>query len=206
MKMSTQNMNSTNDYIRAVLDTVRYDFGDLMVANLFWVLLCLPIITIPPAFAGLYYSTSKLARGQSSSRQTFFEGFKKYFRTSYYWFFSNVIVVGLLFNIDLSAQNTQLAWLQFFSGVSWMILTVWVLLQIYTFPLLIQQDVPRIVLAMRNSAVLWFKNVRFSLLLSVIIILLVLASIYLYPFWFVITAGLIAYLANLGVVYLLLKG
>ena len=40
------NMNSTRDYIRNVLDTIRYDFGDLMVANIFWVLLLLPIITI----------------------------------------------------------------------------------------------------------------------------------------------------------------
>lgn len=199
-------MNSTKDYLRTVLDTIRYDFGDLMVSNLLWVLLILPVVTIPPAFAGLYYSTSKLAHNQSGSSQIFFEGFKKYFRTSYYWFFSNVIVVGLLlFNIDLSIQNAHLAWLQLFSGVSWVILAVWVLLQIYTFPLLIRQEVPRITLALRNSAILWFKNVRFSLLLSVIILLLVLASIYLYPLWFVITAGLIVYLSNLGVVYLLSK-
>jgi uncharacterized membrane protein YesL len=199
-------MNSTKDYIRTVLDTIRYDFGDLMVSNVLWLLVSLPIITIPPAFAGLYYSTSKLAHNESGSRQTFFAGFKKYFRTSYYWFISNVIVVGLLlFNIDLSIQNSQLLWLQFFSGVSWVILAAWMLLQIYTFPLLIQQDDPRLVLALRNSAVLLFKHSIFSLLLSVVIILLVVVSIFLFPFWFVITASLIAYLTNLGVIYLLSK-
>lgn len=199
-------MNSTKDYIRTVLDTIRYDFGDLMVSNVLWLLVSLPIITIPPAFAGLYYSTSKLAHNESGSRQTFFVGFKKYFRTSYYWFISNVIVVGLLlFNIDLSIQNSQLLWLQFFSGVSWVILAAWMLLQIYAFPLLLQQDDPRLVLALRNGAVLWFKHSSFSLLLSVGIILLVVVSFYLYPLWFVVTASLIAYLANLGVVYLLSK-
>jgi len=199
-------MESTKDYIRTVLDAIRYDFGELMVSNLLWVLLSLPIITIPPAFAGLYYSTSQLAHNQLSSRQIFFEGFKKYFSTSYYWFFANVIVVGLLlFNIDLSIQNAQLAWLQFFSGVSWMLLIVWVLLQIYTFPLLIQQEKPRFFLALRNSAVLWFKHIAFSILLSLATIILIGISFYLYPLWLIVTAGLIAYLTNLGVVYLLSK-
>jgi uncharacterized membrane protein YesL len=199
-------MNSTRDYVRTVLDTIRYDFGDLMVSNVLWLLLSLPIIIIPPAIAGLYYSTSKLARNESSSRQTFVEGFKKYFRSSYYWFFSNVIVVGLLlFNIDLSIRSPQLSWLQFLSGIYWVLLASWMLLQIYTFPLLIQQEKPRLVLALRNSAILWFKHIVFSLLLSVVISVLFVASLFLFPFWFVITASLIAYLANLGVVYLLSK-
>lgn len=199
-------MNSTKDYIRTVLDTIRYDFGELMISNILWLLLCLPIITIPPAFAGLYYSTSKLAQKEPSSRKTFFEGFKKYFRSSYYWFFSNLIVVGLLlFNIDVGIQNPDLLWMQFFSGASWVILFAWILIQIYTFPLLIQQDDPRLFLALRNSAVLWFKHIIFNIILSMVIVIVFVISLYLYPLWFVITASLIAYLANLGLVYLLLK-
>jgi uncharacterized membrane protein YesL len=199
-------MNSAKDYIRTVLDTIRYDFGDLMVSNILWLLLCLPIITIPPAFAGLYYSTSKLAQSELSTRQTFFEGFKKWFFPSYYWFFSNVIIVGLLlFNIDFSLQSPNVMWLQFLSGVYWVLLGSWMLLQIYTFPLLIQQEKPRLLLALRNSIILWLKNIVFSLLLSIVILVLAAGSLYLYPLWFVITASLIAYLANLGVVYLLSK-
>jgi hypothetical protein len=199
-------MNSTKDYIRTVLDTIRYDFGDLMVINIYWVLLMLPIITIPPAFAGLYYSTSQLVQNESVTRQTFIEGFKKYFRASYVWFFSNVLVVGLLlFNIDISISVPELSWLQNLMGVYWVLLASWMLLQLYTFPLLIQQDKPRIVLALRNSAILWFKHIPFSFLLSLVIVILIVASIYLYPLWFVITASFTAYLANLGVVFLLSK-
>jgi hypothetical protein len=199
-------MNSTKDYIRTVLETIRYDFGDLMVSNILWLLLCLPIITIPPAFAGLYYATSQLAQTELSTRQTFFEGFKKYLFPSYFWFFSNVIVVGLLlFNIDFSIKFPQVVWLQLLRGVYWVLLGSWMLLQIYTFPLIIQQDKPRLFLALRNSIILWFKNVLFSLLLSFVIIVLVTGSFYLYPLWFVITASLTAYLVNLGVIYLLSK-
>jgi uncharacterized membrane protein YesL len=199
-------MNSAKDYVRTVLDTIRYDFGELMVSNILWLLLCLPIITIPPAFAGLYYSTSKLAQQETSSRKTFFEGFRKYFRSSYYWFFLNLIVVGLLFiNIEFSIQFPEVMWLQFFRRVYLVSLSVWMLLQIYTFPLLIHQEKPRLLLALRNSVILWSKHILFSLLLSFIIILLLVINLYLYPLWFIITASLITYLANLGVVYLLSK-
>ena len=85
-------MNSTKDYIRTALNTIKYDFGDLMVSNVLWVLLMVPIVTIPPAFAGLYYATSQLAHNESVTRQIFFKGFKKYFLASYKWFFFNVIV------------------------------------------------------------------------------------------------------------------
>lgn len=199
-------MGSTKDYIRTVLETIQYSFGDLLVGNVLWVLLMLPIITIPPAFAGLYYGTSQMVHNEPITRRTFIEGFKRYFRVSYVWFFSNVVVVGLLlFNIDLSIRFPQIAWLQFLSGVYWVILASWMLLQIYTFPLLIQQEKPRLALALRNSAILWFKHSIFSLLLSVVIIILVVVSLFLFPLWFVVSASLIAYLANLGVIYLLSK-
>ena len=199
-------MHSTKDYIRTVLDTIRYDFGELIVSNILWLLLSLPIITIPPAFAGLYYATSKLAQNESVTRQTFVEGFKKYFRASYGWFFSNLVVLGiLLINIDLSIRVPELSWLQNLTGVYLVFLVYWILLQLYTFPLLIQQDKPRIGLALRNSAILWFRNILFSFLLFLVIGILFTASMYLYPLWFVVTASLIAYLANLGVVYLLYK-
>lgn len=201
-----ENMNSTRDYIRNLLDTIRYDFGDLMVANIFWALLILPIITIPAAFAGLNYSINQLVSNEPASRKVFFEGVKKYFRAAYLWFIFNVVIVALLlFNIDLGIRNSQLLWLQILSGICWVLLAVWLLLQIYTIPLLIRQEEPKLLLALRNSALLWFKHTAFSIFLSVVMILLIVVSLYLYPLWFVITGSLIAYLANLGVVYLLSK-
>ncbi|MEJ2512565.1 MAG: hypothetical protein P8Y72_13325, partial [Anaerolineales bacterium] len=125
---------------------------------------------------------------------------------SYAWFFLNLLVVGfLLFNIDFSIQLSHVLWLQFLRGIYWVLLGSWLLIQVYTFPFLIQQDKPSLVLALRNSVILWFKHVIFSVFLSVAIIILVVISFYLYPLWFVITASLIGYLTNLGVVYLLSK-
>jgi uncharacterized membrane protein YesL len=163
-------MNSTTDYIRTVIETIQYSFGELMGANIRWVLLMLPIVTIPPAFAGLYYATSQLVHNKPSTGKTFFDGFRKYFQVSYFWFFSNVIVVGLLLlNINFTIQFPQILWLQLLRGVYWVLLGVWMLLQFYSFPFLIQQEKPRLGLALRNSAILWLKHSIFSLLLSIVI-------------------------------------
>jgi uncharacterized membrane protein YesL len=117
-----------------------------------------------------------------------------------------VLVIGiLLLNINLTIQFPQVWWLQLLRGVYLVLLVVWLLLQFYTFPLLIQQEKPRLGLALRNSAILWLKHSILSLLLSVVIIVLVVVSFFLLPLWFVVSASLIAYLANLGVFYLLSK-
>ncbi len=199
-------MKSVNDFFRKVLDTIKHDFGDLMVSNIFWVLMLLPIVTIPPAFAGLFYSTSRVVQNERSTRQIFFIGFKKFAKVSYFWFLSNLLIVGLLFfNIDYSIQFPEIGWLRYLRGFYWLLIGVWSLLQIYVFPLLIFQEKPRLLLALRNSAVLWFKHLPFSFLLSGIIFLLIIVSVYIYPLGFVITGGLIAFLSNLGLIYLLVK-
>lgn len=198
-------MRSTNDYLRAVLDTLKYSFGELLVINVLCVLTMLPIVTIPPAIAGMYYATSKLANQKVANRAVFFEGFKKYLKTSYIWFFSNVVVIALLlFNIQISFQLGEPILLNLIASF-WLLLVVWLLLQIYSLPFLIRQEQPKLLQALRNSALLWLKHGFFSLFLAVIIAVLILISVFLYPLWAVITASLIAYIANLGMVYLISK-
>jgi uncharacterized membrane protein YesL len=179
--------------------------GELIVINILWVAFTLLILTIPPAFAGLYYATNQLAQDEPVTRRTFFEGFKKYFLVSYGWFLSNGVVLSLLlFNISLGIQVSE-KWLQILTGFYWILIVIWLCFQIYTFPFLIQQEEPKLILAIRNSAILWLKHGIFNLSLSIIIGLLVIISIYLYPSWLFISASLIAYLANLGLGYLLSK-
>lgn len=199
-------MKSINDYLRTVLATLRYSSGELLTINLLWVLLMLPIITIPPAFAGLFYATHQLANETKVSWRTFFEGFNKYLLKSYVWFLANAIVLGLLlFNIDLALQRPEISWLRQLSLIYWVLLFMWLVLQLYSFPFLIEQDEPRLILAFRNSAILWMKHLFFNLFLVILIGILVVISYFVFPFWFVITASLIAYLSNLGLAFLLSK-
>lgn len=50
------------------------------------------------------------------------------------------------------------------------------------------------------------KTSVFNITLTAIFWFLIAVSYYIFPFWFVITASLIAYLSNLGLAYLLSKG
>jgi uncharacterized membrane protein YesL len=199
-------MKSTNDYIRNVVFTVRFSFKELWTGNIWWAIMMLPIVTIPPAFAGLYYATAQLASENAVTRDTFFVGFRKYLLASYLWFLSNVLVLGLLlFNIDLSIQFAEVAWLQNLSIVYWILIAVWLSLQVYVFPLLIAQNEPRLLLAVRNSIILWLRHLPFSIFLSIVLVILIAFSTYFFPFWMVISAGLFTYICNLGMMFLLSK-
>ena len=60
---------------RAVWST--YDhIGLLVLTNLLWVVLCLPVVTAPAATAGLFHVSRELARGKDASLRDFFVGFR----------------------------------------------------------------------------------------------------------------------------------
>ena len=54
-----------------------YDhIGLLVLANLLWVALCLPVVTAPAATAGLFHLAQEVARGKNPSLRDFFVGFR----------------------------------------------------------------------------------------------------------------------------------
>jgi len=197
-------MNDHKDFIRTIMDSVRYNFSELMTINLFWALLSIPIVTIPPALAGLSYATYQIIANQKVTKQTFFIGFKKYFAVSYVWFFSYVLVAGLLlFNIDLGIQQQNIGWIGALSGVYWVLLAAWIFFQVYSLPFFVQQEKPKVIMAIRNSVILWLKNPIFSVILTLVLLVIIIISTLLPPFWLLITTSLVTYIANLAVVFLL---
>jgi uncharacterized membrane protein YesL len=57
-----------------------YDhIGLLVLANLLWVALCLPVVTAPAATAGLFHLARQIARGKDVSLRDFFVGFRSRF-------------------------------------------------------------------------------------------------------------------------------
>jgi hypothetical protein len=77
------------------------------------------------------------------------------------------------------------------------------MIQVYTFPILLEQDQPRLVTALRNSMVLYLRRPGFSLaLLATLLALALISTLFVVP-WALITASLSAYLANRGALYLI---
>lgn len=54
----------------------------LVLANLIWIALALPIVTAPAATAGLYHLTRRMAWGEPANMHDFFDGFRLHFRPS----------------------------------------------------------------------------------------------------------------------------
>jgi uncharacterized membrane protein YesL len=168
----------------------------LITLNLFWFLISLPIVTIFPALAGLYYATNRLGHQRSADRHTIIEGFRAYFWISWRWGLMNVLVVAILMvNIFYyGVANTDLA--NVARVVLITILLLWIMVQIFTFPLLIEQDDKRLRTALRNSLVILIKRPLFCLGLLILLTVIAVVSTIMGPCWVLISAALCTYLAN----------
>lgn len=178
-----------------------YDTIDLILINLTWFLCSVPLITAIPALGGLFYATNRLAHGSGGNWRVFWEGFRQHFWLSWRWGLINAavfIVLGVSYEFYSQLEIPALNWIR------WPILiagAIWAELQLFTFPLLLEQTDRRFLVATRNSAVLFLRcpGLALSALVPVLLIGAVSLLVFL-PAWMVISASLCAYLANRAVV------
>jgi uncharacterized membrane protein YesL len=88
-------------------------------------------------------------------------------------------------------------------GAVWLIFGVlWVIIQQYTFPLLLEQTEPRVWLATRNAFVLVLRHPLFTLIYALVAGTFILMTIAVPYFWIIFTVALIFYFYTQGVRYL----
>ena len=75
--------------------------GDLVVANLLFIVCCIPIVTIGPAITALYHCTLRMVKGNdSSTSKTFFRAFKQNFLQSLViWL--GILLAGVILILNL---------------------------------------------------------------------------------------------------------
>jgi uncharacterized membrane protein YesL len=169
----------------------------LATANVLWTAFNLLLVPGPPATAGLFVLTHRLACGQEASLRDFFEGFRRHFWRSWLWalvagagFFilsGDVVLTGLLSNADYTI---------FIQGFFLMLLFLWAFLLLYAFPLILEQERPSLRLALRNALVMFANNPDFSATLFGLALLIALLSALLVAPWGVITVAFLALLGN----------
>lgn len=175
----------------------------LVGANLLWVVLAIPVLTIPPATAGMLYLTNQIAHRRRIEFRMFFEGFKKYFWQSYLLALLNLLVAVLVYtNLAFYAQMEG-QWTVIVRGIFVGLAVMWVLIQMYVFPMLLEQEEPRLLLALRNAAFLAFASPITSLILGVLMVLVAVLSIGLTLPFAVAMAALLSLMANGAVLTLL---
>lgn len=127
------------------------------------VLVLISLIPAPPATAALYYVTSFIAREKRIEFGYFWQGLKAYFWKS--WAVAGVLlVIGAILVVDvffyLRSSNTLFAIIGFL-GI-WA-LALWLVIQIYLFPLMIHQEDKRLGLILKNGSLLTLAYPFFAL-------------------------------------------
>lgn len=182
---------------REILINLYYDLVPLVSLNIIWFLLTLPIVTAFPAAAGLYYATNQLAHQKGAGWKTFFDGFRTHFWLSWRWGLLNVIVIFVLVSNVVFYGQLESEWGVWLKGVILGLSILWGIIQLYTFPFLLEQENPRLSMALRNSLVILATRpapVIGVALLS--LVLAVLSTVIALPAWFFFTTSISAYLAN----------
>ncbi|MCD6554890.1 MAG: YesL family protein [Anaerolineae bacterium] len=169
----------------------------LAMVNILWVALNLLLVSGPPATAGLFVLTYRLARDQDAGLHDFFEGFRRYFWRSWLW----AIVAGAGFfilggDVVLVGSLSSADYVVFIQGFFLALLFLWAFLLLYAFPLLLEQKRPSLRLALRNAFVMFAGNRSFSVTLFGLALLVALLSSLLFAPWGVITVVFLALLGN----------
>ncbi len=143
-----------------------YDhIGLLILANLLWILLSLPIVTAPAATAGLFHLTARITRREDASLRDLITGFRLFFRPALViGLVDTAIAIILWINIDFYSHLGGRASIpgMLFAGLIIWATTFWILIHAHLFPLLI--DGERSVRSLfRKSAILTLHNPAFTI-------------------------------------------
>lgn len=177
----------------------------LAIVNLVWLFSALTIIGFPVTVAGMYYVTNRVAHGKTFHFADFIDGIKLYWWRSLLWFLANVVFILLIYvNLQFYA-SFQATWSVFVNGLWLAILAFWLAMQVYFWPLLIEQEQPKMLLAWRNCAYLILANPFFAFfIVSFSIVLFIASAALTLPLIFVGMA-LLGLLGNNAVLALLEK-
>lgn len=147
-----------------------YDnLGIIILGNLLWFGLCLPIVTAPASTAALFSLTNHIAAGKGASIRDFWNGFRKYFLRS--------LSLGLIYLLLLAMLKSNLFLYQnpsqtgrvvfaFLGAVNLWIFLLFSLLGMYSLPLMVEQDIG-LRKSLKRSALLALDNPFFTIAISI---------------------------------------
>jgi uncharacterized membrane protein YesL len=210
------------------------DFWDelflLVLMNVVTVLLAIPIITLPPALAGLWNVANRVAQGKVVCWSDYFAGLRLYFWKAWGLALLNILMfiivsTNLWFYVpgntpfDLHPTLSLLmrsAWLavaflwlahptlSLLMRSAWLAVAfLWLAAQMYPLALLLEQEDQRLRTILRNTAVIFIANPGFTLVLAVLLLIVVVISTLLPMMWLLVTPALFAVVCNKAVRHLL---
>lgn len=169
-------------------------------ANLLWILLSLPIITAPAAWAGLIRLSYHTQRSPTAAQfDEFWQGFRENLKRGALLALVNVAVIGVnVVNLlayrdanGLAADTSRTVWT--------LVLLLWVTLQLYAWPLFYAMEQPSLRGAFRNAAVMITLNPLFTLAILLLMAVLIALSTLFPAAWLLLTGAALASIASAAV-------
>lgn len=172
--------------------------------------LLLTVLLFPTTTVGMYFVTNRVAQGRTFHFSDFIEGCKRYWWRSLIWLAVNagvlfLIRTNLMFYPDVLADRVSPLVIIGISGL-WLALGVfWLAIQVYYWPMLIQQQQTKLFVAWKNAAFLLLANPFYAFfVISFTFVLFALSVLLTLPFIFVGMA-LVGVIGNNAVIRLLIE-
>ena len=133
-----------------------------------------------PAAAGLHYFTRHIVKDEILHFSFFWEGLRMFWRKATYIFLISLGVAGILlvnigFYFDRGQDNVIFTGVAVFIG--W-VTVVWLIMQPYMLPMLIEQEDKRILIVLRNSLLLALDNIILSVFALFVFVLFALVPMF----------------------------
>lgn len=128
-------MNPLNE--NSIFNIIFNKLGDIIIANLLFLVCSIPLVTIGPSLTALYHCTLRIVKGNNPGTvKTFFRAFKENFRQSLIvWLGFLAILVVLILNIRfLLSRNSSSG--QMFLYLSMAVVAFAVIGALYIFPVI----------------------------------------------------------------------
>ncbi len=139
--------------------------------NLLWWLTFILVIPLAPATAGLCYLGHRIAHEQRVDSGFFKEAFKDFFWPSLKVGVVNIFIL-ITFTLNLWFYARIDGWPRFIAILWIYALILWAAAQLYLFPLLFEQKEPKVLMVLRNAAVLVLAQPLFTLVVGLLALVL----------------------------------
>jgi uncharacterized membrane protein YesL len=168
-------------------------------ANLCVMVLSLPVVTAPAAWAGLMRMSYQAHRTESADINDFWQGFKENLGRGLILALLNLVIVGVNV-INLYSYRDQSGLGIDLMRMAWLLaLLLWVTIQLLLWPLFYEMERPSLLGAMRNAAVMILLNPGFIAGLWIGLLLIIIASMVIFPAWALLTVSALAAISTTAV-------
>ncbi len=181
----------------------------LVLMNIVTIVFAIPVLTFPPALAGLWTAANRAANGKSIHWSDYFEGFRRYLWKAWGLALLNILVALVVFVnfrfyaldvVPFDISPTLSMWIRAsFVGCA----ILWLMVQMYTMALLLEQHDKRLRVALRNAAVLLIAHPGFSIALALLLLAVAALSTAIPVLWVLLTLALFGVVCNKAVIHLL---